>query len=205
MAGQAASRLRPRNPSSFRPSKDVHFPLTPALSLRETENRPQPASESNIFDVRQNERCYSLSPGVRGTERPSAMSGGTVKMRSAGSGVLPRTPSIPVGKNPLGFLYLLFGTREAELHFPGSARDDYFDGRQTTALHAQVKLLMGFVNSMALKTVHGSASIARHPNAMTNIAGASRPRRRKTKKPTGQAGAHLSMNQGWGRLVPRAH
>src|SRR3974390_1561939 len=72
--------------------------------------------------------------------------------------------SIPIGENSLGFLPLVFGAGKAELHFPGSASDDHFDRGQTAPLHPQVELFVGFVNSVALETVHGSASDAHPPN-----------------------------------------
>ena len=77
----------------------------------------------------------------------------------------------PIGKNPLGFFNLVLGPGEAELHFAGAAGDDDFDRGQTAALHSQVELFMSFMRSMALEAVHGSASAARHPKAMTNVAG----------------------------------
>jgi hypothetical protein len=77
-------------------------------------------------------------------------------------------PSVPIGEDLLGFLHFILGTGKVELHFPGSASDDHFDRRQTAPLHPQVELFVGFVNSVALETVHGSASAPQLPNAMTN-------------------------------------
>ena len=78
--------------------------------------------------------------------------------------------SIPLCENLVGFLNLVFRPGKAKLHFSGSARDDNFDRGQTAPLHTQVKLFMGFVKPVVLKTVHGSASAARQLKAMTNIA-----------------------------------
>ena len=83
-------------------------------------------------------------------------------------------PSTPLCENLLGFFNLFPRPGEAKLHFPGSARDDNFDRGQTASLHTQVKLFMGFVKTVVLETVHGSASVAGQLKAMTNIAGVHR-------------------------------
>jgi hypothetical protein len=62
---------------------------------------------------------------------------------------------VPIGKDLLGLFYLFLRAGEVKFHFPGSARDVNLDGRQTTALHSQVELFVGFVYSVALQTSHG--------------------------------------------------
>ena len=78
--------------------------------------------------------------------------------------------SIPIGENPFGFLNLILGPGKAELHFASPTRDDHFDRGQTASLHSHVELFMGFMNPVALEAVHDTASVARHPKAMTNVA-----------------------------------
>ena len=71
----------------------------------------------------------------------------------------------PVGQDLFGFFYFILRTGKIESQFPGSARDDYFDGGQTAALHSQVELFVSFMGSVALETCHGSGSTSGEPIA----------------------------------------
>ena len=92
-------------------------------------------------------------------------------VKGPGASCSHETASTPIGENLLGFLDLVLGPGEVELHFARPSRDNDFDRGQTAALHSQVELFIGFVYSMALEAIHGSASAARHPKAKTNVDG----------------------------------
>ena len=62
---------------------------------------------------------------------------------------------VPVSEDLFGFLYLLIQTGKVELHFPGSSGDQHLNGRQTAPLHSRVELLVNFLNSVVLETIHG--------------------------------------------------
>ena len=64
----------------------------------------------------------------------------------------------PVGEDLFGLFDFIVRAGKTEFHFPGPARDNDFDGGETTALHSQVELPVGFVGSVALEACHGSAS-----------------------------------------------
>lgn len=75
---------------------------------------------------------------------------------------------IPVGQDLLSFLHLFLRTGEIEFHFAGASSNQDSDGRQSTTLHAQVELSVGFFGSMALKAMHGSASRGGQRKATVN-------------------------------------
>jgi hypothetical protein len=62
---------------------------------------------------------------------------------------------VPIGEDPFGLLDLLLQSSEVEPDFSGPSRDLNFNGCEAAPLHAQVELLMGFVNAVLLETIHG--------------------------------------------------
>jgi hypothetical protein len=62
---------------------------------------------------------------------------------------------VPVGEDLFGFPHLVIRTAKVKSHFSGSSGDQNLNGRQPIPLHSEKELLVGFVNSVVLETIHG--------------------------------------------------
>ncbi len=80
-----------------------------------------------------------------------------------------QTLSIPICQDLLGFGHFGLRASEAEFHFSSPATDDHFDSSQAVALHAQVKLFVGFVVSVVLEAIHDGSLVTSNACARSNL------------------------------------